>query len=296
MENVAAEANNITKAAIHNSNKATAFWHGILKKIIEFFGWIWERFEKLLGGLRPLIVPIFRGIKNGLQMLGTALVNFLKILIALLNARAIEIILYILLIVFLIWGISRSIRASRSSGGSRGRSGSTWGNWWANAQRGVQKTFTGYRQFNPYAVNKVDREQDRAGRCDDKTYIETTGNKCVYDGQPAPTRWTIRSADLAGWTMLPQRLQERLNLKGAHETVYIPWVFNEQTGRFMPNCAAAQFKDGQSAAYLIKDAGSICRRSMPNRKQFKVAANKRIVSRPGTHGTVYSKLLDPEKC
>jgi hypothetical protein len=259
---------------------------------------VWEQLAKLLGALKPFVVPFFRMLGDITKMIGQFVYNVIKIVIALLNARAIEIILYILLIVFLIWGIRKGISASRASGsgGRRGGSGVVK-SWFESAQKGMQKTLRGYTQFNPDVVPKVTREEHKEGRCDDQTYIETNVNKCVFDGEPSPIEWEIRPGDLAGWSLIPKRLQDRLNEKGSREVIIIPWRFDANRNKYVPKCSDARFKNGKSAAYLIRDGpADTCRRSIPNRQKFKhhkvsAAAKRRL----GTHA-VYRKFLDPEKC
>ena len=293
--------NNVAElqVALDNSKKDAKFYKGIIDRFTRIFNWVWDNLRRLGAQLYKLVIPFFKALGWTVKIFGTALYNGLKILIALLNARAIEIILYILLIVFLIWGIRRGMSMSMRSGGGRGGGGSIWTRWTNNLQSTVNGGLRGFTQFNPDNVPKVTRENHAMGRCNDLTYIESTGQKCVYDGQPAPIVWQIKSSDLAGWPVLPKRLQDKLSNNGKRQSVIIPFVFEANRNRYVPKCSLAKFSDNTSASYLFKDMpNDVCARTMPNRMKFKiqaVSAAKRKAS--GTHAALYkSKVLDPEKC
>lgn len=306
-----AEIGAVVDVTTKNVDSTKYFWEKVFGKTKDFFKWIWDELIKPIGKtlLKPILPWVGNAIKWLWEKISSFVYSFIKVFIALLNARAIEIILYIALIIFLIWLARKYIRGEKSSGRNsgrsggrgRGRSGNVLTDWWADAQQGVRNTLTGYTKFNPDAVAKIPREVHSEGRCDDKTYIESNGNKCIYDGSPAPIEWAIRPADLAGWSQLPKRLQDRLNLKGSRELIIIPWVFDESKNRYVPKCSEAKFQDGKSAAYLIRDgAGDTCLRTMPNRRKFARRNNvsAAAIRRMGTYAAAVSrrKVLHPEKC
>jgi hypothetical protein len=118
------------------------------------------------------------------------------------------------------------------------------------------------RMFTPFkgAPTGVQRPQVIGGRCDQTAWREVgagPNGMCARTTVPPPVKWVMDPDKLPEISKLPKTLVQRVTNDQRKWQVEIPWVLK---GTFyLPNCKAARFGDGTSAAHLFEDDGTTCR-------------------------------------
>lgn len=131
-----------------------------------------------------------------------------------------------------------------------------------NPQYNIRSTFSWMGATSNANVTKVPRTLEGNGRCDNKTFFDTTNDgaagHCIAAEQPEDIRWEMKTdtASMPEWSHLPQTFKDA-NMEKL--TVYMPYAVTDTF--FTPQCDQTYYidKDGQKRPVnLFNDNGLSC--------------------------------------